>query len=197
MSRGLWFGAALGLAVLALLFGMQHWPAAPQVQTRAALSPSPPSKPVTATVPAQPARLDSSLASPAGNGPAPWLNAANGQPPLGMARPRTSPEMASIQNRLQALITRGNPSAQEVDAVLADLQRVPGGASIAGLNLNALRDMLQRSDRVQEMAKQMQALAANKDPGSMARMQELVARMKEEQTALMQAAQASTRGVQR
>ena len=70
-------------------------------------------------------------------------------------------------------------------------------ASIAGLNLNALRDMLQRSDRVQEMAKQMQALAANKDPGSMARMQELVARMKEEQTALMQAAQASTRGVQR
>ena len=86
--------------------------------------------------------------------------------------------MAEIQQRLQALVANGRqPSAMEVDAVLADLQKNQGNNSVAGVDLQSLRDTLGRTDRIQQIAKEMQAIASNPSKTDLARIQTLTAEM--------------------
>lgn len=90
-----------------------------------------------------------------------------------------------IQQRLQLLTSSGRPPrAAEVDAVLADLQKIQGN-NVAGVNLTALRDTLARVDRIQQISSEMQAAVSTpgridraKVQGLMLEMQNLQAGMK-------------------
>jgi hypothetical protein len=103
--------------------------------------------------PSQPEFLSQPSAS---NGPPLGLGQSNsglaglaGSSPAGQGLPigkPGAPSIEGIQQRLQALVANGRqPTAKEVDAVLADLQKNQGSNVVGGVNLQALRDNLARS----------------------------------------------------
>ncbi|MEW5889532.1 MAG: hypothetical protein AB1768_10910 [Pseudomonadota bacterium] len=87
-----------------------------------------------------------------------------------------APSLDDIQRRLLALTAQGRAvSPKEVDAVLADLQRNQGKNVVAGVDIGALRDNLARAERMQQLAQEMQAIAANPKKEDQARLQALMA----------------------
>jgi hypothetical protein len=112
---------------------------------------------------------------------------ANGTP-AAAAIPIGKPGSASIteiQQKLQALIANGRqPSALEVDAVLAELQKSQGNNPVAGVDLQSMRDTLGRTDRIQQIANEMQAMAANPSKMDINKIQALTAEMQRLQTSL-------------
>ena len=90
--------------------------------------------------------------------------------------PRQSPDYGRIINarhaaRLQNLLASPQPDVREVDAVLADLQKNQGSKVVAGVDLQAVRDNLARSERIRQIAVEMQALAAKPGPEVPAQLQ--------------------------
>ncbi len=113
---------------------------------------------------------------------APWLTPDGARAPAPRAAPAVragregAPTLDQIQERLQGLLASPRPDVREVDAVLADLQKNQGSKVVAGVDLQAVRDNLARSERIQQVALEMQALAAKPGPDVPAQLQ---ARMEE------------------
>lgn len=97
-----------------------------------------------------------------------------------------STSLEQIQQRLQQLTANGRqPSAAEVDAVLADLQKNQGKNAVAGVDLQGLRETLARTDRIQQIGLELQAIATNPSKVDQARLQNLTAEMQRLQSALI------------
>ena len=176
MNRGIVVGAAVGVVALALgaaLLMRSERAADANLPVPAASRPSS-SVLAPAAVPAAPSTPAAPRAAPGGlplNTPAaPWLSpgsegapataAATTVPPIGAAR-NAAPTMTELQARLQALSSNKQPTPREVDALLADLQKNQGSNVVAGVNLQTLRDNLARTERIQQLAQEIQALAAS------------------------------------
>lgn len=122
-------------------------------------------------------------------------NALNGPPKTDLAGTQVfgvpigkpgAPSMEGIQQRLQALLANGRqPTAREVDAVLADLQKNQGGNVVAGVNLQALRDNLARTDRISQIALEIQAIANQPAKSDLVRLQSLSGEMQRIQAAML------------
>ena len=127
-----------------------------------------------------------SSASPTALGGSPKTSTASAQAfgvPIGKSG---APSMEGIQQRLQALVASGRqPTAREVDAVLADLQKNQGSNVVAGVNLQALRDNLARTDRISQIALEIQAIANQPGKSDLVRLQTLSAEMQSIQAALL------------
>ncbi|GAA6121392.1 hypothetical protein [Acidovorax sp. FG27] len=170
INRGILTGLAVAVGAMAIGAALWMRTAAPTAVDSAA--PAMPSAPVTVgpggvsqgaglpqTVPQAPQ--------------APWLAAPGGP---GMAQTPASPAapggqagsatLQDIQARAQALSTNKQPSAREVDALLSDLQKSQGNNVVAGVNLQVLRNNLAAADRMQQLAKEMQVLAATPGPAA-------------------------------
>lgn len=108
---------------------------------------------------------------------APWLTSDGARAPAPGAAPAVragregAPTLEQIQERLQGLLASPRPDVREVDAVLADLQKNQGSKVVAGVDLQAVRDNLARSERIQQVALEMQALAAKPGPDVPAQLQ--------------------------
>ncbi len=195
MNRGILVGAAVGVVALALgaVLLMRSESAADAGRT----VPSAPVVAAPATVPAMPAPVagaaSGTVTGRAGSDlpAAPW-NAPGGErpatgmpatPPVAVGRPG-APTLEEIQTRLQTLATSGQPSVREVDAVLADLQKNQGSDVVAGVNLQAVRDNLARTERIQQLAKEMQALAAAPTAETPAQLQTRLAEMQRLQASM-------------
>ena len=127
-----------------------------------------------------------SSASPTALGGSPKTSTTGAQAfgiPIGQSG---APSMEGIQQRLQALVASGRqPTAREVDAVLADLQKNQGSNVVAGVNLQALRDNLARTDRISQIALEIQAIANQPGKSDLVRLQTLSAEMQSIQAALL------------
>ncbi|AVS88432.1 hypothetical protein C8238_09480 [Paracidovorax avenae] len=73
------------------------------------------------------------------------------------------------------MLAQPQPDVREVDAVLADLQRNQGSTVVAGVDLQAVRDNLARSERIRQISVEMQALAAKPGPDVPAQLQSRMA----------------------
>lgn len=109
---------------------------------------------------------------------APWMvpsdgarTPASGAAPAVRAGREGAPTLDQIQQRLQNLLASPQPDVREVDAVLADLQKNQGSKVVAGVDLQAVRDNLARSERIRQIAVEMQALAAKPGPEVPAQLQ--------------------------
>ena len=181
MNRPVMLGAGLGLAVLiaggACLYLLQ------------VRSPDPASRPSASTATSQPAGA-AAASSPWSAAPH-WQAPAAAGPsastaPAGRSQPAAAADggvrMTDIQKRLQSLAASGQPDVRELDAVLADLQRQQGKSVVAGVDLQALRDNLARSQHIQELARQMQTMAANPSPETTPKLQALMAEIQQTQS---------------
>jgi hypothetical protein len=134
----------------------------------------------TQALPALDAKASNSLAVPTLRSPE-----VQSLTPLAIGKPGST-SLEQIQQRLQQLTANGRqPSAAEVDAVLADLQKNQGKNAVAGVDLQGLRDTLARTDRIQQIGLELQAIAANPSKIDQARLQSLTAEMQRLQTALL------------
>ncbi len=134
----------------------------------------------TQTLPVLDAKTSTTLAVPTLRG-----SEAQALTPLVIGRPGST-SLEQIQQRLQQLTANGRqPSAAEVDAVLADLQKNQGRNAVAGVDLQGLRDTLARTDRIQQIGLELQAIAANPSKVDQARLQSLTAEMQRLQSALI------------
>ena len=96
-----------------------------------------------------------------------------------------APSLNLIQQRLQALVADGRqPTPSEVDLVLADLQKNQGSNVVAGVDLQVMRDNLAHTNRIAEIAKEIQGIAANPAKGDELRIAALVAEMQRRQGAM-------------
>lgn len=191
MSRGVLIGLAVGVG--ALVLGGVLWVRGEASVSNGAL-PVPPMTPAplpapTATgplpAPVLPGPAVPGLVPPesAGRAPgdpaatAPWLGLESGNAPARPVTPPVSagragaPTLDDIQKRLQGLLASSQPDVREVDAVLADLQRNQGSKVVAGVDLQAVRDNLARSERIRQVAVEMQLLAAKPGPDTPAQLQ--------------------------
>jgi hypothetical protein len=189
MSKAVWTGIATGAALVAALGGYLWWQSMQDPLQGSAVPPSvgpaaSVAKPsVPPSVPGGP--LGAALPpGPSSTADAPW--ATPSVPPsaakLGMHPPAVgkagAPSIEDIQRRLQGLTANGRqPTALEVDAILADLQRNQGTNVVGGVNLQALRDNMARADRMQQIAQEVQTLAANPRKEDLPRLQALSAEM--------------------
>lgn len=97
-----------------------------------------------------------------------------------------APSLDEVQKRLQALVANGRQATpREVEAVLADLQRNQGSNVVNGVNLQMLRDNLIRTDRIQQIALEMQAIAATPRKEDLPRLQTLSAEMQRLSSAMV------------
>lgn len=89
-----------------------------------------------------------------------------------------APGIDEIQAELQALTATGRqPSATEVDRVLAKLQQNQGKSAVGGVDLQALRNNLQLVERIRVLGEQMQPLAQNPSAENTQKMQAMAAEM--------------------
>ncbi len=193
MNRGILVGAAVGAVALAL-------GAVLLVRSESAADanlplPAPSSAAAPLRVPAPSASAPGAVTPPGGlplNTPAaPWL-APGGE----RASPRAAPvppaaaggtgvpTIEDIQARAQALGTGKKANAREIDALLADMQKNQGRNVVAGVDLQALRDNLARSERIQQLALEIQALAATPGAATPAQLQTRLDELQQLQAAL-------------
>lgn len=196
MSKPVWMGMGAGAVLVCALGGYLWWQSSGSAPDPAAQAPAratPPQVAAPSTFPAAPA-AGSGASGPLGQAlpsTAPWV-AAPGVPAPGRQGPNVpavgkagAPSIDDIQRRLQGLTANGRqPTAREVDAVLADLQRNQGSDVVVGVNLQALRDNLARADRMQQIAQEVQTLAANPRKEDLPRLQALSAEMQRLQTSI-------------
>jgi len=186
LNRGVLTGALLGIAALAVgaaLLMRQESSTAPLPVTPPMASGVAPA-PVLPFSPAAAGAVPPSgmAAAPAQGSPldarAPWASSAPdvALPPVAVGR-AGAPSIDDIQRRLQMLAANPRPSVRDIDAVLADLQKNQGSNVVAGVNLQAVRDNLARSERIQQLALEMQALAATPGPDTAAKLQERMTEM--------------------
>lgn len=190
MNRGVLVGAAIAVAALALGTVMlmrsetaadatRPVPVAPVVSAPAATMGAPAAGTGVGAAAGSVAGSASSIAStlpwntPGSERPA---AIAPGTPSVSAGRPG-APTLEEIQARLQALSSSKQPTVREVDAVLADLQKNQGSAVVAGVDLQAVRDNLARTERIQQLALEMQALAAAPTADTPAQLQSRVVEM--------------------
>jgi hypothetical protein len=96
-----------------------------------------------------------------------------------------APGIDEIQAELQGLTAAGRqPSAAEVDRVLAKLQQNQGRSVVGGVDLQALRNNLQLADRIRVLSEQMQPLVQNPSPENMQKMQAMAAEMQRLQASM-------------
>ena len=204
MNKGLWIGSAAGVLVVMGL-GLYFWLESPNgrqmeatpVHGAEGASVRPGTPPVAGTQPGLNARptppvlmtpASTPAAVPGGvaGTPAPWLtpgaagsSGADGLPATGVSIGKPgAPSLNDVQQRLQALVANGRqPTPREVEAVLADLQRNQGSNVVNGVNLQTLRDNLVRTDRIQQIAQEMQVIAANPRKEDLPRLQALSVEM--------------------
>lgn len=192
MNRGVVAGLAAGVALIAVAAALlvRSDPAAVQgPQATAPVTAMPPAQsgagaapvamPPGASVP--PVAADGAGRVPADPSAAPWLGSAGarasapGSAPSMAAGRAGAPSLDDIQKRLQAMLAQPQPDVREVDAVLADLQRNQGSTVVAGVDLQAVRDNLARSERIRQISVEMQALAAKPGPDVPAQLQSRMA----------------------
>ena len=106
--------------------------------------------------------------------------------PIAVGKPG-APTLEDIQKRLLATTANGRqPNAREVDAVLADLQKNQGSNNVAGVDLQKLRTALVNTERIQQLALEMQAIAANPRKDDLPRLQVLATEMQRLQASLVE-----------
>lgn len=203
MNKSVILGAGLGVAVL-LLGGSVLMFRSGSYDERLPLTPaavSPRSPGLTGV--GQDAALTGAGAPEAGD--ARWHAAGDGavptrppvsgaaNTPVNMGR-AGAPAIGDIQKRLQQIAASGHPDLRELDGVLADLQRNQGSAVVGGVNLQVVRDNLARTERIQQLAQQMQVLAANPTAETPARLQALMTEMQRTQSQMQALGAISQRG---
>ncbi len=192
MNRGVVAGLAAGVALIAVaaVLLVRNDPAAVQgAQATAPATAAPPAQPGAGAAPAAvppgtsvpPVAADAAGRVPADPSAAPWLGSAGarasapgGAPSVAAGR-AGAPSLDDIQKRLQAMLAQPQPDVREVDAVLADLQRNQGSTVVSGVDLQAVRDNLARSERIRQISVEMQALAAKPGPDVPAQLQSRMA----------------------
>ncbi len=197
MSKSVWMGIATGAVLVGAIGGYLWWQSSDTVANPEGLASrrvEAPQVPGPAAAPTAPSGTVGMASVPAGQAlppTAPWATGPGAPAPgkLGVNVPAVgkagAPSIDDIQRRLQGLTANGRqPTAREVDAVLADLQRNQGTDVVAGVNLQALRDNLARADRMQQIAQEVQALAANPRKEDLPRLQALSAEMQRLQTSI-------------
>ncbi len=201
MNKSVILGAGLGVAVLllgasVLMFQSGSYDEKPPLKPAAVSTRSP----VLAG-----AGQDAALAGAPEAGDARWHAAGDGavsmrtpgsgavNTPVNMGR-AGAPAIGDIQKRLQQIAASGHPDLRELDGVLADLQRNQGSAVVGGVNLQVVRDNLARTERIQQLAQQMQVLAANPTAETPARLQALMTEMQRTQSQMQALGAISQRG---
>lgn len=189
MSKAVWTGMATGAVLVAALGGYLWWQSAQQPVQPGLVPPSvgpsasvvrpsgAPSVPGSQSGTALPPGTGATADAPWATSPVPPSAARLGARPPSAGQPG-APSIEDIQSRLQGLTANGRqPTAREVDAILADLQRNQGTDVVGGVNLQTLRDNLARADRMQQIAQEVQTLAANPRKEDLPRLQTLSAEM--------------------
>jgi hypothetical protein len=137
----------------------------------------------------QPSASNGASTAPLGLGrPNSGLAGLAGSSPAGQGLPigkPGAPSIEGIQQRLQALVANGRqPTAKEVDAVLADLQKNQGSNVVGGVNIQAVRDNLARSDRIAQIAQEIQTIANQPSKADLPRLKSLTEEMQRLQTSM-------------
>lgn len=84
-------------------------------------------------------------------------------------------DMLSLQRRLNALTADGaQPEPQELDRILAEMETMSDDGVVGGADIPALRENLRGAARIQELAGQMEQIAANPGDGDDIRLQQLM-----------------------
>ena len=197
MNRGILVGAAVGLVALALGAVLLVRSESAADANLPVPAPSSAASPVRVPAPSASAPgAPATMVTPPGGLPlntpaAPWLApggeraspAAAPVPPVAAGRSGV-PTIEDIQARALAMGTGKKANAREIDALLADMQKNQGRNVVAGVDLQALRDNLARSERIQQLALEIQALAATPGAGTPAQLQTRMDELQQLQTAM-------------
>jgi hypothetical protein len=91
-----------------------------------------------------------------------------------------------LQAKLAAMTAGGKtPAMKDLDAVLADLQKINGSTDVAGVNLSALRNNLARADEIQRLGKEMQALSQAPGKQDLPKIQSIMAEIQKQQAGMV------------
>ncbi len=122
---------------------------------------------------------------------APWekTNLPGGAPRLSTLGPADANKAKSyeiLQAKLAAMTAGGKtPNMKELDAILADLQKVNGSTDVGGVNLSALRNNLARADEIQRLGKEMQALSQVPGKQDLPKIQSIMAEIQKQQAGMV------------
>lgn len=122
---------------------------------------------------------------------APWekTNLPGGAPRISNLAPADANKAKSyeiLQAKLAAMTAGGKtPAIKDLDAVLADLQKINGSADVGGVNLNALRNNLARADEIQRLGKEMQALSQAPGKQDLPKIQSIMAEIQKQQAGMV------------
>ena len=121
---------------------------------------------------------------------APWekTNLPGGAPRISAGPADTNKAKAYevLQAKLAAMTAGGKtPPMKELDAVLADLQKINGSTDVGGVNLSALRNNLARADEIQRLGKEMQALSQTPGKQDMPKIQAIMAEIQKQQAGMV------------
>ncbi len=181
---------ALAAVVLAGVYAAGHWGGRQDSITAApasgVLTNPPPSR---KAADAQPKAVPESAVELQRPAPVPaWARALPGEPAPKMGGPalaldadkadpaRTAAVDRAI-NRLMALQTKEKPAPREVAAALADLEKAHGSSTFHGLKLDALRTNLELSQRMNDIAAQLEAM--QRKAGTQGATPEMMAKVRE------------------
>ena len=122
---------------------------------------------------------------------APWekTNLPGGAPRVstpGLADANKAKSYEILQAKLAAMTAGGKtPNMKELDAILADLQKVNGSTDVGGVNLSALRNNLARADEIQRLGKEMQALSQVPGKQDLPKIQSIMAEIQKQQAGMV------------
>ncbi len=178
MNRKIALGVGVGVLILGLvaaLWRTQGAPESPPVVPGAS-APGTLATAPSASSPAAPSALPpAALPTTPGN--------VGGQP---------APSLQEIKKQAEALTANGRtPSIREVDALLASLQKTQNPAINEVIDLQVVRDVLARTDEIQQISAEVQKAGGTPTPAQKARLQALVEEMKPLQARLLQQASAA------
>jgi hypothetical protein len=180
MNRSIWWGAGAGVAVLLMAAWLWNGARAPESE----LGSLPSNAATTAPANEMPFLMPQGAAGMSSSGApqgAPEATGAGRPSAVDASRPR----LEDIQAELQALSAGGRtPQVMELDAVFEKLERYNGSSQMGGVDLQLVRKNLQAAARIQRLSEQMKPLAADPTPENAAKIQALVAEMREAQAGL-------------
>lgn len=159
-------------------------------------SSTPPPSSVSAPVSAATARTPSMAAGGAAQTQAPpWAGAVDGSAgnlqPMGMAAaihaapvdPAKAKARAAIRARLAELTAGGrHPTPGEMSGVLADLERTEGSSAVGGVNIEALRNNLDKVSEMQKLGAELSAEAQQPGGGDKQKIEQILSRVRQLQS---------------
>lgn len=127
------------------------------------------------------------VSTPSNTGaPPPWAepSAAAGGADLGPAirnapaDPKKQAAREAIRTKILSLTANGRqPTPAEMNAVLAELERVEGSSVISGVNVGALRSNLSKVDEMQRLGMEMKNESSKPNGGDPEKLKEIMTRL--------------------